>query len=66
MEIEKLAEPDFRISPSQGLQIMAIGEMLRTGELEFKLNGGGETATAALIDVSQEIALQIDQGESVT
>ena len=51
------------ISPDQALRIMAIAEMLRDGDLELRGEDVGdvETARAALIDVSQEIALQVHQ-----
>lgn len=53
---------DFHLAPAQGLQILAVAEMLRTGELTL-CGEQASMAEAVLIDVSQEIALQIDAGE---
>ena len=46
------------LSPAQSVQLLAIGVMLRDDELEIVGEGAG-LALAALIDVSQEIALQM-------
>ena len=49
---------DFCLSPSQGLQILAVAEMLREGTLHLT----GESAYLALValtDAAQEIALQV-------
>lgn len=54
---------DFRISPAQALQVMAVSVMLKDGELQLS-GDESEKAEAALIDVGQEIALQIGNLES--
>lgn len=53
-----------KLSPAQSLQIMALGVMLRDGDLELCGEDAGDVqmATELLIDVSQEIALQIGSG----
>lgn len=49
------------LSPSQGVQLMAIGVMIRDGEIRIEGDSARVTSLAASvpIDVSQEIALQI-------
>jgi hypothetical protein len=51
-------ERNAKLSPSQALQIMAIGVMLKDGELELA-GADAQKAKEAIIDASQEIALQI-------
>lgn len=48
----------YRLSPAQGLQILAISELLRSGELTLS-GDDAEKAQEALTDAAQEIALQI-------
>lgn len=57
---------DVRISPDQGLRLMALGELVRSGEVIVRSGYDAdedheESAKALLIDVAQEIALQVHQ-----
>lgn len=55
----QLPKEGAKLSPSQSVQLLALGVMLRDGELSFK--GDDENRAAdLLIDVSQEIALQLN------
>ena len=54
---------DFRLSPDQAVQIMAVSVMLRDGELHLT-GDESEKAEEAIIDAGQEIALQIGNLES--
>lgn len=62
-------EPGFYISPSQGVQLMALAEMLKADDLHIRLWDGDEwvvdetSAPALLLDVAQEIALQVNQND---
>lgn len=49
------------LSPSQSLQLMALGVMLRDGDLSLRGDDeeDAQRARELLIDVSQEIALQM-------
>ena len=56
--------PNFSISPSQGVQLMALAELIRTGELVIAMGfdpdeDAADTASKLLLDVAQEIALQV-------
>lgn len=50
-----------KLSPSQSIQLMAIGVMLRDGGLELRGEDDSDVQNAldALTDISQEIALQM-------
>lgn len=50
------------LSPSQSVQLMALGVLVRDGEISLTGNDA-DKAEALLIDVSQEIALQHGDGE---
>lgn len=54
----------YVLSPAQGVQLMALSEMLRDGELAFRGDDSSDETRAyeLLIDVGQEIALQIGGG----
>jgi hypothetical protein len=50
---------DYRISPSQGVQLLALADMLKRGDLSLRGEPDDEQAAASLVaDVAQEIALQ--------
>lgn len=54
--------PDkFELSPSQGVQLMALAEMLRDQDLAIRGDEDEdiEAAYSLLSDVAQEIALQV-------
>ncbi len=55
----------FILSPSQGIQILAISELLRAGGLAIQ-GDDAETAECALADIAQEIALQFGAEPTVT
>lgn len=58
-------ERDFTVSPMQGAQLMCLAEMIRTGDLAFRGHEpeDEESATALILDVAQEIALQVPHGK---
>lgn len=61
----RLPKDGAKLSPSQSVQLLALGVMLRDGELRFE--GDDENRAAdLLIDVSQEIALQLKWEEPET
>jgi hypothetical protein len=58
---------DVRLSPMQGAQLMALAELVRSGEVIIRSGYDAdeeheETVKALLLDVSQEIALQVHNG----
>jgi hypothetical protein len=52
---------DFTISPSQGIQLLSIADLLKHGAIEIRGDGEGpDNARKAIMDVAQEIALQVE------
>lgn len=58
------APEKFELSPSQGVQLLALSEMLRCEDLAIRGDEDEaiEAAYALLHDVAQEIALQVGAG----
>jgi hypothetical protein len=55
-------DQEFTLSPSQGVMLMEMAELLRHGEIEIRGDGEDpENAYKALMDIAQEIALQVAQ-----
>jgi hypothetical protein len=55
------ADSNVVISPSQALKLLAIGNLIRDGDMEIRGDDETDVALAkeAIIDVAQEIALQV-------
>ena len=53
------------LSPSQGVQLMSLAQLLREGDLAIRgeEDEDVEAAYALIADVAQEIALQVPQNE---
>lgn len=52
---------DYRLSPSQGVQLLALEAMLKEGDVVFRAHDpeASLSARALIADVAQEIALQV-------
>lgn len=58
--------PDqYTLSPSQGIALMSLSEMLKAGDLAIHGDDDEaiEAANELLADVAQEIALQVGEGK---
>jgi hypothetical protein len=61
---DEAEQSGYVLSPSQGVRLMALAEMLRAGDLQFRGDEPDEAESAAdvIADVAQEIALQTAAG----
>jgi hypothetical protein len=60
---EDLTERSYTLSPSQGVALMCLSEMLKEGDLAIRGDDDEavDSAVELLADVAQEIALQVGQ-----
>jgi hypothetical protein len=51
----------YSLSPSQGIQLLALADLLKRGEIAFRADEERDEqhAAALIADVAQEIALQV-------
>ena len=63
-----MGEQGFNVSPSQGIALMSLAELIRTGDVIIRSGWDADedyeaSAASLLKDVAQEIALQVENGD---
>lgn len=56
---------NVRISPEQAIRLMALADMVKAGDIDFRAHESEdeESARDLIADIAQEIALQVHHGD---